>query len=376
MTLTKALLNSNLYAMRPVSATINLMNLAHNYRLLQAKSSPSKVMAIIKANAYGHGLLPVAETLYNEGCRSFAVTDAQEGLALRAAFPLGQHDKVDILLLSGLFDESDALLSQQQQLTPVLSEHDQLELLKKVGFTGHIWLKLDTGMSRIGVADLEVFVEHIRQSPVQLAGIMSHLACADTPEHPLNQLQIQSFRTLQQTSDFPAYSLLNSAGIVAFSDLKTDFVRPGIALYGAEPIPTRPLGLKPVMQLSGHIKQVRSIQAGDSVSYGATWVAREDTDVAVVALGYADGLPRLLSNQGEALHHSGRLPIIGRVCMDYCLLAVKKELVAVGDEVIFFGFANGAPLASDVAHQAQTIPYELFTGISNRVSRRYIKENV
>lgn len=357
-------------AMRPAALTIHLGHLALNYRLLRTCALPSEIMAVIKANAYGHGLLDVADALMQEGCKTFAVTDATEGVLLRQH----THQDINIILLSGIFDAEDACLCKTYQLIPVLSQIEQLNYLKSTHYAGHIWLKVDTGMSRIGVASLGDFVTQIQDYPFHIAGIMSHLACADTPEAPLNRMQLDAFRQLQQTTNFPAYSLLNSAGLIGLSSqINTDIVRPGIALYGDEPIPSQPLGLKPVMQLSSKIIQLRPIKKGQGVSYGATWIAPTDMQIAVVAMGYADGLPRLLSNQGEVLHKSGRLPIVGRICMDYCLLAVTTNTVQTGDEVIFFGYTQHAPTATEVAQQCQTISYELFTGMQSRLTRQYLK---
>ncbi|MDX8387241.1 MAG: alanine racemase [Ghiorsea sp.] len=356
--------------MRPVFATIHLGHLAHNYKLLQETVGSTDIIAVVKANAYGHGLNAAAKTLYQEGCTSFAVTDAEEGVQLRSTLT---NPACKILLLSGLFDANDALLSIRHHLTPVITKARQLQYLIDAQFQDEVWLKVDTGMNRIGATNLDALIKLVKSSPVQLAGIMSHLACADIPEHPLNRLQFKAFENIQKRHTSTAYSLLNSAGIIANPEAKYDAVRPGIALYGIEPIPSRPLGLKPVMQLTAEVLQVLPIQVGDSVSYGATWTAKEPAHVAVVGLGYGDGLPRLLSNLGEALHHSGHLPIIGRVCMDYCLLAVDSDKVKEGDKVTFFGFKDGAPLAYNVANQCQTITYEIFTGISPRVTREYIR---
>lgn len=361
--------------MRPAHIHINLDNLAFNYHLLEQAAAPSRIMAVVKANAYGHGLVKVTETLFHEGCRHFAVTHASEGATLRSHLPIEVRNQIDIIVLSGLFGEKDALLALQHRLSPVLSELSQLAFLQSINFTGNVWLKVDTGMQRIGTIHLDELIEQINHSSMQVAGVMSHLACADTPEHPMNQQQVDNFRLIQKNCNVPAFSLLNSAGIAQKMQVTTEFVRPGLALYGAEPIPSQPMGLKPVMQLSSKIIQLRPISKGESVSYGATWVADKDSFVAIVALGYADGLPRLLSNHGNALHKSGLLPIIGRVCMDYCFLEVAENKAAVGDEVIFFGYAPEAPLANDVAEQAQTIAYELFTGIGSRVEHSYIKEN-
>jgi len=356
--------------MRPATLTINLEHLIWNYNLLQKQAGKASIMAVVKANAYGHGLLAIAKALHQAGCRSFAVTDANEGRKLRAELPQDS----DIVVFSGVFDAKDAALCQKHMLTPVVAQPEQLQLLTNAGFAAKLWLKVDTGMSRIGATALPELI-HAIPSTMQLAGIMSHLACADTPKHPLNQQQITLFNTIQQTTQAPAYSLFNSAGLIAFSQhIPTDIVRPGLALYGIEPIPTQTLGLKPVMQLSSRIMQVRSIQKGDSVSYDATWTAPDDMHIAIVALGYADGLPRLLSNQGQAWVNGHLLPIVGKVCMDYCMLAITQHEVQVGDEVVFFGYHDNQPTANHVATQCQTISYELFTQIPSRVPRTYVKE--
>jgi len=356
--------------MRPATITINLKHLAWNYSLLQKQAGEANIMAVVKANAYGHGLLTIANTLHQEGCRSFAVTDACEGETLRSKIPLDS----DIVLFSGVFDAEDASVCQKLTLTPVIARPEQLSLLHSAGFTGKLWLKVDTGMSRIGATSLQNLIQHIPSS-MQFAGIMSHLACADEPEHKLNQQQISQFKSIQQTIQAPAYSLFNSAGLIAFTQhIKTDFARPGLALYGVEPIASQNIGLKPVMQLHSQVIQIRSVKKGECVSYGATWSAPQDMHIAIVALGYADGLPRLLSNQGQAWVNGQLLPIVGRVCMDYCMLAITDQKVQEGDEVTFFGYHEGQPSAKQLAKQCQTIAYEIFTGLGARLNRQYIGE--
>ncbi len=357
--------------MRPASLTINLSHLAWNYRLLQQQAGKANIMAVVKANAYGHGLLPIAQALYQCGCRSFAVTDAQEGSSLRQVIA----PDANITLFSGIDNLDDAKVCVQQQLTPVCIHSAQLTMLQQAHFKDSVWLKVDTGMNRLGTDHLQALVQQVSQSSFQLAGIMSHLACADTPEHPLNLQQIKRFKQIQQDTHAPAYSLLNSAGLIAFPDnMPTDVVRPGLALYGIEPIADQPLGLKPIAELSSQIMQIRNVKQGESVSYGGTWVAPYDMSIAVVALGYADGLPRLLSNQGHAWHPLGSLPIVGRVCMDYCMLAVADANIKQGDKVVFFGSDNNQPKANQVAAQCQTIAYELFTHLGERLHRTYMGE--
>jgi len=367
----QTLLSRKINAMRPATLTQNLEHLRWNYRLLQKRTPNSDIMAVVKANAYGHGMLQVSQTLVQVGCKQFAVTDAAEGKYLR------QHLNKDmgIILLSGIYDIDDANLCILHQLTPVITTTQQIKLLHQTGFQGNVWLKVDTGMSRLGTEHLQKHIQSIKQSSFKLIGIMSHLACADNPNHPLNQQQLQRFSVIQDTTDAPAYSLYNSAGIIAFSDkLATEVTRPGLALYGIEPIPDQPLGLKPVAELSSQIIQIRSIKKGESVSYGATWFAPQDMCIAIVALGYADGLPRLLSNQGEADVNGHLLPIVGRVCMDYCMLAIDENQVSIGDKVIFFGAGDNQPKANQVAAKCQTIAYEIFTNLSNRLNNIYLGE--
>ena len=321
-------------------------------------------MAVVKANAYGHEIDLVAPALYAEGCRTFAVTDAEEGAKLRHI--IGDH--ASIVLLSGIFDHEDAHLCSGLDLTPVATETFHLDWLHQAGFSGQVWLKIDTGMQRLGTADLEELITHASQLGIHICGVMTHLACADEPEHPLNALQFEHFRKARQllSEEMPA-SILNSAGIAAFAHEALDIARPGIALYGAEPIPQQPLGLKPVMSFVGKIIQIRDVKKGSTISYGATYTASANIRVALVSLGYADGLPRLLSNLGSASAKGKMLPIIGRVCMDYCLLDVSHaKNLAYNDSVQFWG--DEVP-ANEVASLIGTIAYELFTGINERVPR-------
>lgn len=352
------------HGMRPAIAYIHIDHLKHNYRLLRQHAGGADVMAVVKADAYGHGLALVAPALREEGCRHFAVTDATEGERLRAMLP----DAQSITLLSGLFDPQDAQLARQHALTPVVIRQEQLTWLTEAAFGGKVWIKVDTGMQRIGADDPQSLLNHCRNSGVDVAGIISHLACADTPEHPLNRLQAEEFERLHQMlgGNLPA-SLLNSAGIVALPQAAHDFVRPGIALYGCEPVASEPLGLKPVMQLTGSVIQVRNIEKGVSLSYGASYTAPHAMQVATVSLGYGDGLPRRLSNLGHAICADVRHPIVGRICMDYCLLDCTAHPLTPGDTVRFWG--DNLP-ADAVARQLDTIAYELFTGINRRVCRR------
>jgi alanine racemase len=351
--------------MRPAFAFIHLKHLQHNYRLLAERAGTATVMAVIKANAYGHGMEHIAPALYDCGCRHFAVTDAEEGVQLRALLP----GDAAITLLSGIFDKDDARLTSEYRLNPVVFETSQIDLLQQAGYTGQVWVKVDTGMQRLGADEPEALHAYANRAGIAVAGIMSHLACADTPEHPLNHAQADEFRALRRRlGDLPG-SLLNSAGLVALPEETLAFVRPGIALYGSEPVAQEPLGLKPVMELTGQVMQVRDISRGTTLSYGASYTAPQDMRIAVVSMGYADGLPRALSNRGVASYQGQRLPIVGRICMDYCLLDCSNSALQAGDAVSFWGEAIHI---DEVAAELDTIAYTLMTGVGRRVQRKAV----
>jgi len=348
---------------RPAIARINCANLRHNYRTLVDRARGARLMAVVKANAYGHGLHIVAPALLAAGCRQFAVTDVAEGAALRDI--LGQGP--EIVVLSGIFDTTDARLSARHRLIPVVFTMKHVHILHAAAYAGPVWLKADTGMQRLGADDPAELMQACTDHALDIAGIMSHLACADLPEHPLNQKQAARFREILGTlpQDTPA-SLLNSAGLACMPEHNLDVVRPGIALYGIEPAEGIALGLKPVMQLTGSVMQIRDVPKNTSISYGASYVAGRAMRIAVVSLGYADGLPRALSNRGCAVWQGNRLPIVGRVCMDYCLLDISSQALACGEEVEFWGEDINA---TEVANLAGTITYEIFTGVGHRVRR-------
>ncbi len=351
---------------RPTIAQINIDHLRYNYRLLNQQAKGANTMAVVKANAYGHALSLVAPALLQEGCRSFGVTDAVEGKELRTMLG-GSSESIEITLLSGIFDAEDAELCVSSSLTPVITEPDQIKLLSYAGFKENTWLKFDSGMNRLGANDPATFFKQAQETGLHIRGFMSHLACADEPDHPLNQQQVDSFNSIcSAISPNTPRSLLNSAGIITLPDSAFDTVRPGIALYGAEPITDHPIGLKPVMTLRGEILQVRDIPADASLSYGATFTAKREMKVATISMGYADGIPRSLSNCGSVLIRGEEFPIIGRVCMDYTMVDVTDSEAQPGDCVEFWGEHISA---SEVAAQANTISYTLFTGIGERVKR-------
>lgn len=339
---------------------IDIPALQHNYQLLADRTPNANCMAVVKANAYGHGIELVAPALWSAGCRHFAVTDAHEGSRLRLLLP-----EAGIMLLAGIISLDEAVLCQRQRLVPVLSAHWQVPLLWQAGFRGEAWLKVDTGMARTGTDDPLALQQSCQKSGIRAVGLLSHLACADTPEHPLNQQQIERFRQWRQRLPELHGSLLNSAGILAFGELAGELTRPGIGLYGAEPL-HKPAGLRPVMRFSAPVMQLRSLNKGESVGYGASFTAPEPMRIAIIRAGYADGVFRSLSNGGTVWLNGHRVSLVGRVCMDYCMLNIENTAVREGDRAVFWGAEQNV---NAVAEQAGTIAYELLTRVGERVPR-------
>ncbi|MDQ6978840.1 MAG: alanine racemase [Mariprofundaceae bacterium] len=353
--------------MHRITADIDTDALRYNFRILQQQSGDATVMAVVKANAYGHGLALCVLPLLDEGCRSFAVTDANEGVKLRKLLPATCSPEVDINLLAGIINATDAKLCQTHHLTPAIMHPTQLLLLQEARFDGAVWLKLDTGMNRTGADDIPALHRSCQQSDITVRGLLSHLACADTPKHPLNADQCRRFGQVQQRMPELDASLLNSAGIFSLPHHRYQVVRPGIALYGIEPCEDRTIGLKPVMHLSATIVQTRMLAAGDSVSYGGSFIAKRPMQMAVIAAGYGDGIPRALSDRGTVYIQGTPCPIMGRVCMDYCMVDLGELHIHKGERAIFW---DAKHTVSTVASTVDTIAYELLTQISERVRRQ------
>jgi alanine racemase len=377
---------------RPTRALIDLGALAYNLRALERRAR-RPVMAVVKADAYGHGALAVARVAREAGAAWLGVATVDEGLELRRA-----GDGGSILVLGGVYPgEVDDLA--EADLTPVVAalpaiggEGDQTGLTlarlasaarrrgRPIGFH----LKVDTGMHRLGIApdEVDLFLDRVGTlvtgagAPLRIEGLMSHLACADDPAE-------QGFTDRQRAALDGALARLeargqspgerhvdNSAGLVTAWE-KATLVRAGIALYGAHA--PEPGLVLPVMSLVSGVAALREVRRGGRVSYGGTFTAARPTLVASVPIGYADGLPRALSGRGEALLGGRRAPIAGRVCMDWTMLDVTDiPGVRVGDPVLWFGRGDdGALPAEAVAATAGTLAYELFCRVSPRVPRRY-----
>lgn len=365
---------------RPTRIRVDLDALSHNLRALRAHAGVP-VMAIVKANAYGHGLVPVARHLQAQGVDQLGVAFVEEGIALRRA-----GVRVPILVLGGIFaPQVSRFIAHDLEVT--VSSLDKLRQVEAaaeaMGRKAVIHLKIDTGMERIGVHSYNAarFIEAAVASPwCVLKGVYSHLACADDPDSPMTGQQLERF--LEACAHFtrigapmPMRHLANSGGVLHFPETSLDMVRPGIALYGVLPDPaSRPtVALRPALSLVSQVVYFKVVKAGHSVSYGATWTPGHDTRVVTVPIGYGDGFPRSLSSRGEVLIRGERRPIVGRICMDQFMVDLGPQGTAYNeDEVVLIGAQGEARIDCEAVAQASgTIPYEILVGLNERIPREY-----
>jgi alanine racemase len=356
--------------MRPLVATIDLAAIRHNYSVAKRCAPARQAFAVVKANAYGHGLGEVVTAL-SEQADGFAVASLEEAAEVRAL-----QGEARILLLEGCFEAAEYQLAAQLGLDLVLHSEQQLAQLLAASLSRPLntWLKLDSGMHRLGLEEAALRACHGRlQGAAQVAEInlLSHFACADERGHELTERQLEAFLDLLDL-DFAQRSLANSAAILTIPAAHMDWLRPGIMLYGATPfaeLSAAELGLAPAMTLSAQLIAIREVAVDDSVGYGAAWRAERPSRIGTVSCGYADGYPRHAPSGTPLLVRGQRVPLVGRVSMDMLTVDLTDLPAAqVGDEVQLWG----AQLPVDeVAQAAGTIGYELLTKVTRRVPRRY-----
>ncbi|GHC72773.1 alanine racemase [Limoniibacter endophyticus] len=353
--------------------TIDLDALVNNYRLIARTAAPAKAAAVVKANAYGLDASIVAPALYKAGCRDFFVALFVEALRLKEYLPADAR----ILVLNGL-QPGNELACVQGGFTPVLNSLEQVfawdAAARAAGKTLPAALQIDTGMSRLGLSPQELdrlCADKSLLGGIRLDLIMSHLACADEPDAVHNGEQLASMK--KASGHFPgtAFCFANSGGVFLGSRYHGDLVRPGIALYGGAPSIVKPNPMRPVVSLDIAVVQVRTVAAGSFVGYGASYVASQDIRVATVAAGYADGLPRSLSNRGAFYYNGVRLPIIGRVSMDSICVdvtALPEGTLSLGSMLELVGESQ---TIDQLATDAGTISYEILTSLGDRYRRVY-----
>lgn len=352
---------------RTAIALMSTENLLHNLRVIQKISAPAKTIAMLKANAYGHGIRSVGARLADR-VYAFGVASIDEALALR------KHGiTTPILLMQGIFEPEELQIASEQDFQIVFNNEIQVGWLEKSSLSRpiHAWIKINTGMNRLGfkLDKAALFFERIQKSPL-IQGpvkIISHFACADTPSHPLNTIQIHAFQNAIQDLT-TEYSLCNSAGIFNFPDCHYDYVRPGIALYGVSPIPGKSaldLNLKPVMTLKTCLMAIQHLKKGDTVGYGAQYTCPENMPIGIIAFGYGDGYPFTARSGIPILINDRRCYLIGQVSMDMIAVDLRPYPQAqIGDTALLWG--EGLPVEQIAAHTSN-MNWDMLTSVQNRV---------
>ncbi len=367
---------------------IDLSSLRKNYKLLREKINPStKIMAVVKADAYGHGLVPIASELVRIGTPALGVSSIEEGILIRK----NVSSSIPIVLLLGLLPE-ETLACLHYRLTPIIySTETALKLhqaakRRKIRIPVHI--KIDTGMGRLGVPWAE-FGEFIRKlgdwKGLKVTGLTSHFGQADQKEKSYNQLQWKRFcealdLALKSGLELTENHMANSAALLNYQQTHLHYVRPGILLYGCNPSgsssPHRSIKVQPTMAFKSRILQVKQLPAGVEISYGGTYITTRPETIALIPIGYANGYPRVLSNRGEVLIRGKRFPVIGRVCMNLIVVQVEASLgLQTGEKVVLMGNqGRGLITPDELAQKAGTISYELYCLLGRLNPRIYLDD--
>lgn len=373
--------------MKPAIATINSAALRHNIQLIKSFAPNQKLLAMIKANAYGQGLLPAAHILADQ-VDGFGVARLREALEIQETGYTGK-----ILLVEGFFDREELLKTLSRRFDSVIHCYEQLELLEQVAkewekeqqkgfwkrktkiyFPINVWLKIDTGMHRLGVHPEQVdeFYQRLKKCPlVESISFVSHFSRADELDCGYTEKQISTFEQATQSYPEHARSISASSGILYWKQAHYEWVRPGIIMHGISPHyePITHLGFQPVMTLSSSLIAVRTHKAGEPVGYGGTWVSPKDTKLGVIAMGYGDGYPRNAPEGTPVLINGRKVPIVGRVSMDMLTVDLGADSQdKVGDEAIFWGKDL---LIEEIAEHIGVISYELITKLTPRVIFEY-----
>lgn len=362
---------------RTAVAILSTENLLNNLKVIKEKAPQSKIIGMVKANAYGHGLRSVSARL-EKHVDMLGVASIDEALALRKI-----GIQIPIVLAEGVFEPNELLVASTEGFHVVFHEEVQLQWLANLSCPLPIqaWLKIDSGMGRLGfnIDKAPAFYKQLSKSrqiahPIR---IMSHLACADDSKNPLNQKQIEAFNSfIKNISGVGEYSLCNSAGVFQYPGSHHNYVRPGIALYGASPIlgkSAAELNLKPVMTLQTSLIGIKDMTKGAPIGYGARYQCPQDMRVGIVAFGYGDGYPRSARDGTPILVNNIRCELVGRVSMDMIAVDLTScPNAKVGDPVILWG--NGLPI-EEVASFTDNVSYDLLTGVQNRVKFHWTRYN-
>lgn len=370
---------------RPTFVVVDVDRLTENFRAIEEHVAPAKMMVILKANAYGHGLVEVARHAVSIGADYLGVAFLEEGILLRE-----EGISAPILVLGGLMG-SQVHLFLDYDLTLTASSIEKLEQIETAarsrGQTARVHLKIDTGMERIGVhyySARDLLEATLRCEQVEVEGIFSHFANADTADLVSARLQLQRFNDVlsfyeERGLPTPMRHMANSGAILQLPQSHFDMVRAGILLYGVYPSDEVPqsVPVRPALTWKSHVVYFKVVKPGHPVSYGSTWEADKMVRVVTVPVGYGDGYFRSLSNRAHVIIRGKRYPVVGRICMDQLMVNIDWETAYNGDEVVLLGEAeSGAAItAAELAEWAGTIPYEVLTNINTRVPRLYVRDD-
>ena len=374
-------------ALRPVWAEINLSNLDYNIKNIKAKIGDREMIGVIKADAYGHGSVKVAEVLRENGCRIFAIATLQEAITLREA---GAKEEIIIL---GLTPDMYADTIVKYDITPVFCDSANAKAFSdaaaKAGKIVSGLIAVDTGMGRIGYLadDLDYAAEDLKKVAAlpnfKIRGMFSHMSTADAFDKTYSHQQEAKYNRFYEAMtaagiEIPFRTLANSASVMEIPSVYFDACRPGIILYGCYPsdeVDVNQLSLKPVMSVKANIVHLKDVPAGFSVGYGRKYISEKPSKIATIALGYADGYPRPYSAQAKVIVNGVIAPIAGNICMDQCMIDVTDVPdVKVGDEVIVMGTdGKNTILADDIAKATGTINYEITCAFGQRLPKVYVK---
>ena len=364
---------------RPTSLTVSLSRLAENFRVIQEFTHDvPAIMAVVKADAYGHGMIPVAQTMVKAGAHALAVATVDESIALREA-----GVQSPILILGGSTDEGLRAAVNHGVAQAIFDEHSlsvMQDEAQKRGLIALAHLKIDTGMSRVGVRTdrelIDLLAAWDRSPLVFMEGAFTHFCDADADleyTREQNRRFLHAAQLIHAAGYTPILHAAASSGIVLGQEFWHNMVRPGIALYGAEVNEQLP-GIRPAQRLSTYPVRVETIEEGDTVGYGRTFTAQRESVIMTVPIGYGDGYHRALGNQAQALLRGRRVPVVGKVCMDQMMLDVTDVPGAsMGEEVVLMGEQGGERITPDeLAAWAGTIPWEIMLSFNQRVTRKFV----
>ncbi|BAL26886.1 alanine racemase [Azoarcus sp. KH32C] len=354
--------------------SIDLDAICDNWRSLKGRLGAAACAAVVKADAYGLGAIQVGPALYGAGCRHFFVAHLNEAIELRPFLPTDAA----LYVLHGAHPGAEGEFVRHR-LVPVLNSLPQLtawqKLARELDTVLPGVLQVDSGMARLGLSEDELAIvasDHGRLQGIELKFIMSHLVSAEDQANPANMIQLANFRAALQRLPAARASLANSSGIFLGNDFHFNLARPGAALYGVAPVAGQPNPMRPVIRLQGKVLQTRRIETGTAVGYSHTWRAARPSRIATVAVGYADGYLRSLSNRGHAGFEGIRLPIVGNVSMDTITIDVTEVPAGRLGEGSLIDLADPLNGVDEMAGRAGTIGYEILTSLGNRYARRYI----